>query len=103
MNTEAKAARPEVGMTTLLEKARFIRTPRRTRMELTEEDLELALAWVTGETTLMQATRAWGYNSTNATYGRLVVCLREAVKQGRLKVSGPASPLALAEVSRRAS
>lgn len=73
-------------MTTLLEKARLAPCVRRSSAKVTGEDIELALAWVKGEITLAQATTAWGHNTTNATYGRLALCLREGVNQGRVKV-----------------
>src|ERR1700678_3104816 len=83
---EARSPQKRRTTTTLLEKARLAPCVRRSRAKATGEDIELALAWVKGEITLAQATTAWGHNTTNATYGRLALCVREAVSQGKVKV-----------------
>jgi hypothetical protein len=83
---EARSPQKRRTTTTLLEKARLAPCVRRSCVKVTGEDIELALAWVKGEITLAQATTAWGHNTTNATYGRLALCLREAVNQRKVKV-----------------
>ncbi len=53
---------------------------------VTDEGIELALAWLRGTCSLKQASAALGVNP-NTAYQRLAVCIREAHKRGWLRVA----------------
>lgn len=53
---------------------------------VTDEGIELALAWLRGGCSLKQASAALGVNP-NTAYQRLAVCLREAHKRGQLQAA----------------
>lgn len=64
----------------LLEKAKEVRTKK--SVPATEEEIELALAWVREEVTLYQIAQAYGKTSgTGNVYIRLAIALREYVKR----------------------
>jgi len=72
---------------TLLEKAKKLEIRKLKKIEVTEEHLELGLAWMKGEITLSQMNRVLGENkrSGNGLYA-VAVWLREAYKQGKIKI-----------------
>ena len=65
----------------LLEKAKNFKRERIWK-KATDEEKELAMAWVRGEVTLSQISGALGYKNeaANAVYSRLAVWLREIVR-----------------------
>lgn len=71
---------------TLLQKA--LETPARSinSNHVSEEQIELALAWMADEVTLTQVSLASGLKGgSGATYHRLAMCLREAYRAGLIK------------------
>ena len=76
-------------MSSLLEKA--LGTTKRVQLKsppITEEDVELALAWICGKISTSQAARAYGKGNdrlTPALY-RIANCLRVAYEYGYIKI-----------------
>jgi hypothetical protein len=68
---------------TLLEKAKAIPGIKYRKYEgQTEEDIELALAWVNDEVTLTQVSKAHGLVGVNgSTYSRIALSLKKYIKQ----------------------
>lgn len=70
----------------LVDKAKAI-NHRKLKHETTPEERELALAWMRGEVSLMQATRVLRpdkpNNGSSALY-RFAVCLRDEYRAGRI-------------------
>jgi hypothetical protein len=71
---------------TLLEKAQAHIRPRRRSAEITGEELELALAWLSGRVPYGAVTKVLREEklATNV-YGRLCVILQEAYRRGRIQ------------------
>lgn len=63
----------------LLEKAREYSTHKMDTSYLTDDDMELALAWANSELSLAQARSAWGMKTTTTAYIRIALCLREII------------------------
>lgn len=61
---------------TLLEAARAS-VKKREAKEYTDEQIELALAWVAGEVTISQMARVLGYSQPAAVYPFLALALRQ--------------------------
>lgn len=76
-------------MTTLLEKAKKDQIdPRGVRHKVTQQDVEVAIAWARGELKLCSVGAAYGYTrnlTNNSVYLRLAKALRLAVQTGKLK------------------
>ena len=70
----------------LLEKAKSVPTKNRVRSALSDEEIELAIAWLNDEVTLTQAATAMGYKSGGAWVARVALLLREAFRTGIIKV-----------------
>lgn len=72
---------------TLLEKAKKIEPLRGMKHLPTEEEIELVFAWVKDEITGKQMCGALKKSSMSGNYLYFVaVCLREAYRQGKLKI-----------------
>ena len=76
----------------LLKKAKSIenKKPRHKKMYLTDELIELAIAWAKDEVTLTQCAKVIfpdkeTSKSTNLVYSRFAIVLKEAIRQGKLK------------------
>jgi len=72
---------------TLLEKAKKTPLFSRRAEEPTDEEIEVAMAWLKGEVRTIQIARAYGVNrnSNNFVY-TIARWLREAYRRGRLEV-----------------
>lgn len=68
----------------LLEQAKAIVRP--PQVQVSEDERELALAWLRDEVTLTQAAKAMNASGGSVLY-RFAVCLREEFRAGRLKVA----------------
>lgn len=68
---------------TLLQKAKSITHTRKTN--ITEEEIELSIAWMTDEVTFSQVMKVLDSNS-GPTYGILALSIREAYRAGLVKV-----------------
>lgn len=68
----------------LLEKALKVKTARRDRNEITEDDCELVAAWVTGEISTTQLATARGGNNSGAQYSYIAGVIRYMFKNGML-------------------
>ena len=71
----------------LLDKALAIPAKlRKPNKEVNVEEIELILGWMTGIVTLTQACNAMGYKTPGAYQGRVAIVLREAYRQGYIKI-----------------
>ena len=71
---------------TLLEKAKKVKYKKR-RGAATNEEIELALAWIKDEVITRQVAEAMGQNAVSGrVLYRLSICLKRAYEQGKLKV-----------------
>lgn len=61
----------------LLEKAQELKSKRNNKKQVSQEDIELALAWVRGEVTLAQCSFAWEMKSFGPQiYAKIAIALR---------------------------
>ena len=72
-------------MTTGMERALAHRRVRKSRRELTADDLDVALAWLDGALTYGQVHAAF-LVSSSVVYQRLAIAARQAVASGRLMI-----------------
>lgn len=72
---------------TLLEKAKSVTNIRKNH--ITEEEVELALAWMRDEISMTQATVAIGQDKRQGAmiYSKFCLALREAYRAGLLKIT----------------
>lgn len=71
---------------TLLEQAKKIQQKRKLmKPVVTDEDIEVALAWMSGDITLYQIQKLYGFTA-NIGYCRLSLFLRTAYQKGLLKI-----------------
>lgn len=74
---------------TLLERA--MESPRGRRVKATDQEIELALGWFTGELTLIQVSRQVypdsKHHNRSGTYAWLASRLREAFRKGQVTVN----------------
>ena len=68
---------------TLLENAKDIKVTK-PRKNITDEEIELAIAWAGDEVTIGQVSTALGYSKTQNTSNFLAMALREAVRRNVL-------------------
>lgn len=73
-------------MTTLLERAKKVRIGRSKTKVFTAEEIELAIAWLRGEVTLMQVARALKINANNDAYIPLARAIRQALEEGIISI-----------------
>jgi hypothetical protein len=66
----------------LVERARNVRARR--ALNVTDAEIELALAWMRSEVSMLQAGTVLGTSGGNVLY-RMAVCLRAAYERGRLQ------------------
>lgn len=71
-------------MSTLLEKAREIPVMKWDKHKCSDEEMELAFAWIRGEVTVKQAKKALGMTSSASLYVWLSRTLRSAYQRTRL-------------------
>lgn len=71
---------------TLVEKAKSFHTTVRNSYKITDEHIELALAYLKGDVAMGQAKRALNIKSGNGFYCQALIFLREAYKRGRLQI-----------------
>jgi hypothetical protein len=71
---------------TLLDKAMSRPNCARTHEDISDEQIDVALAWMEGTITGSQATYALGHTNRANTQARFAVILREAYRRGKLKV-----------------
>jgi hypothetical protein len=67
-------------MDSLLDRAKKVRVNSKTRDGVTDEDIELALAWARGEIALKQVAVALGGVAATSAYARLAISLRKVFK-----------------------
>lgn len=72
-------------MTSLLERAKNIKTRRKKRLVFSEEELSLYVAWLKEEVTIKQIATAMGLTGANLRY-RMLVMSKQLFEEGRLKV-----------------
>jgi hypothetical protein len=70
-----------LAMATLLEKAM---ADSGRQVDVTDEEIDLAIAWAEGRITFSAAMRALGKPGSNGTYVRLSLGLKESVRKGIL-------------------
>jgi hypothetical protein len=75
-------------MATLLEKALAVKTKRRMKNSITDEEIELSLAWLADKVTGTQASKAMGHSNTARFHSRIAVVVREAYRRGFIAVRG---------------
>lgn len=66
-------------MTTLLEKAKGIKTNLDRNEVVTKEEYELATAWANGEISLRQIKNVMGFNNVNSAYIFLSKCFKHSI------------------------
>lgn len=72
----------------LLSKAQQVQIKSRNKIELSDEDVELAIAWLKGEVRYVQVCRAYDKKKGSATiYSMLARSLREAYYKGIIQIS----------------
>ena len=72
----------------LLEQAQDIPVNRRMSSGFNEEEVEVALAWISDSITLTQASIVLGFKTPGSCVSRLSLLLREAYRAGILKRAG---------------
>ena len=74
-------------MKTLLQKAKGIKVRQKPRPEITDEHIELAIAWLKSEIGLTQMQKALGFSviSGSSLY-KVAMYLREGYKRGIIKI-----------------
>lgn len=70
----------------LLDEVKAVAVTRARNPKTTEEDIEVALAWIQGEVGFMQITKAKKIKSMSGIYVYLAIALREAFYAGKLEV-----------------
>jgi hypothetical protein len=77
-------------MSTLLEKALAVQVRQRAKSIRTKEDMELALAWMTGRVTSGQVATALGHDPANrgSLYSFLSIAFKRAYEEGMIKLAG---------------
>lgn len=68
---------------TLLQKAKQVSSNAR-MMNVSEEMMELAIAWGNDQVGNKQVQRAMGLKGTSEVYLRMAIALREAMRQGKI-------------------
>jgi len=72
---------------TLLQKAKEVKTHKKGRLVVGNEEIELAFAWLRDEVDLRQMSAVLGVSYTGgSSLYRVSVFLKEAYKQGKLKI-----------------
>lgn len=72
---------------TLLDRAlAHEQTPRKLRVPIKPEEVDVALAWMRGDINLGSVTKAYNHSGGTSLY-RIAVCLREAYRQGQIQVA----------------
>jgi hypothetical protein len=70
----------------LLDKALEIKSSRVRPEGITVEEIELALAWLTGVVSTSQVAKILGFSNTGNCYSRIAIMLKRAYQDGHLKV-----------------
>jgi hypothetical protein len=73
---------------TLLEKAKSIPVSR-TQQSISDDEIDLAIAWVKGEITFSQIAKALDYAGGNQPYAFVANSIRHAYAKGLIKISIP--------------
>ena len=76
----------EIKNKTLLEKALEVKRGRRLKRDVSEEEIEVALAWMVGKVGVTQVCVAMGKKKAGTILYRIAVVLREAYTRGKLKI-----------------
>lgn len=74
-------------MTTLLEKAKQVKTYTKKGKDCSNEEVELAIAWIKDEVTYKQIFTVLGLRSGAEVYVILAQCLREAYKRNKIQIT----------------
>lgn len=70
----------------LLDEVKAVAVTRARNPKTTEEDIEVAIAWIQGGVRLSQITKAKKIKSMSDVYVYLAIALREAFNAGKLEV-----------------
>ena len=68
-------------MKTLLDKAKDLRPKNKVKQDVTEEEYQLAIAWVKGEISLRQIKEVMGYDNVNSSYVFLSHCFKYSISK----------------------
>jgi len=73
-------------MGSMLDKAKEAPVASNTRKEVTDDEIELAVAWLKGDISSGQAAKAYGKTDVSNTTTRLASVMRHAVTTGKVHV-----------------